>query len=70
MKEIKKYLIQNYNKVKINSQNIVSGDVFVALAGENTHGSEYILIEKFWLQKNMKNLFCQKVMRLQLCMLY
>ena len=43
MKEIKKYLIQNYNKVKINSQNIVNGDVFVALAGENTHGSEYIL---------------------------
>ena len=43
MKEIKQYLIQNYNKVKINSQNIITGDVFVALRGKNSHGNEYIL---------------------------
>ena len=43
MKEITKYLISNYNKVKINSQNIVDGDVFIALVGKKTHGNEYIL---------------------------
>ena len=43
MEEIKEYLIQNCNKVKINSQNILPGDIFIALAGKNTHGNEYIL---------------------------
>ena len=42
MKEIKEYLIQNHNKVKINSHDVIIGDVFVALPGKNVHGNQYI----------------------------
>jgi len=43
MKKVKEYLIQNCNKVKINSKDIFRGDVFFALAGNNTHGNRYIV---------------------------
>ena len=32
----------NYDQ-EINSQNILPGDIFIALAGKNAHGNEYIL---------------------------
>ena len=40
--EIENYLITNSNKIKINSQNIKKGDVFIALQGSHTHGNEFI----------------------------
>ena len=40
--EIEDYLISNSNKIKINSQNIIEGDVFCALQGSNSHGNKYI----------------------------
>ena len=42
MIKLKKYLIKNFDKVKINSQYIFKGDVFIALKGKNKHGNEYI----------------------------
>jgi UDP-N-acetylmuramoyl-tripeptide--D-alanyl-D-alanine ligase len=42
MKEIEKYLIENYNKAKINSKDISKGDVFLALSGKKTHGNDFI----------------------------
>ena len=32
----------NSNKIKINSQNVQAGDVFIALQGSFTHGNKYI----------------------------
>ena len=40
--EIEEYLINNSKKVKINSQDIKEGDIFIALRGNNTHGNAYI----------------------------
>ena len=40
--EIENYLISNSNKIKINSQDIIEGDVFCALQGSNSHGNKYI----------------------------
>ena len=36
------YLLENKNKLKINSNDILNGDVFVSLQGTNTHGNIYI----------------------------
>ena len=41
-KIIEDYLIRNENKLKINSNDIFSGDVFIALQGRNFHGNKYI----------------------------
>ena len=41
---IKNYIFKNFNKVKINSKDIIPGDIFVALPGENFHG--YMFIEE------------------------
>jgi murE/murF fusion protein len=41
-KIIEDYLIRNENKLKINSNDILSGDVFIALQGRNVHGNKYI----------------------------
>jgi len=43
MKDLNKYLIENSKLVKINSQEIKSGDVFIALSGKTSHGNKYIL---------------------------
>ena len=40
--EIENYLIKNFNKIKINSKDVIKGDVFVALKGKNNHGNKYI----------------------------
>jgi len=40
--EIENYLITKSRKIKINSQNIKKGDVFIALQGSHTHGNQYI----------------------------
>ena len=40
--EIESYLINNSNKIKINSETIKQRDVFFALKGSNTHGNNYI----------------------------
>jgi len=41
-KIIEEYLISNENKLKINSNDILNGDVFIALQGRNNHGNKYI----------------------------
>ena len=41
-KVIEDYLIRNENKLKINSNDILSGDVFITLQGRNVHGNKYI----------------------------
>ncbi len=41
-KIIEDYLIKNKNKLKINSNDILNGDVFIALQGKNIHGNKYI----------------------------
>ena len=43
MLKLRKYLLENFNTVKINSKDIQRGDVFIALKGEKKHGNEYIL---------------------------
>lgn len=43
MIKVKEYLINNFDKVKINSQYILKGDVFIALKGKNEHGNKYIV---------------------------
>ena len=43
MIKLKKYLLKNFNVVKINSNDIKKGDVFIALKGEKNHGSQYIV---------------------------
>ena len=40
--KIKDYILQNFNKVKINSMDILCGDVFIALPGKNNHGASFI----------------------------
>tara|TARA_Y100000590_G_scaffold428439_1_gene539744 strand:+ start:102 stop:1484 length:1383 start_codon:yes stop_codon:yes gene_type:complete len=42
MKLIEKYIIENHNKIKINSKDISKGDVFLALKGNNVHGNKFI----------------------------
>ena len=42
MKKLTEYLINNFNKIKIHSNNINKGDVFLALAGINNHGNDFI----------------------------
>ena len=42
MKKLTKYLIYNFDKIKIHSDNIIKGDVFLALAGKNNHGNDFI----------------------------
>ena len=41
-KSVENYLINNFNKLKINSKEITKGDVFLALKGSTTHGNNYI----------------------------
>ena len=40
--QIEEFLISSKDKVKINSSEINSGDVFIALQGKNNHGNKYI----------------------------
>ena len=42
MKKLTEYLINNFDKVKIHSKYIDKGDVFIALAGKNNHGNDFI----------------------------
>ena len=42
MDNIQKYIVANFEKVKINSRDILQGDVFIALKGNNTHGNLFI----------------------------
>jgi len=42
MKKITEYLISNFDKIKIHSNHIKKGDVFLALAGKNNHGNAFI----------------------------
>lgn len=42
MKNLEKYLIENNKIVKINSKEILVGDVFVALKGNKVHGNKFI----------------------------
>ena len=39
---IKDYILKNFNKLKINSVDIILGDVFIALPGKNKHGNSFI----------------------------
>ena len=41
-KIIENYLVNNKNKLKINSNDILNGDVFIALQGTKTHGNNYV----------------------------
>ena len=41
-KLIEHYIINNENKLKINSNEIVNGDIFLALQGNNYHGNKFI----------------------------
>lgn len=41
-KKLKNYILQNFDKIKINSKEILNGDIFVALPGNNNHGAIYI----------------------------
>ena len=41
-KIIENYLINNKNKVKINSNDVLKGDVFFALQGTKNHGNDYV----------------------------
>ena len=40
--KIERYLIYNFNKIKIHSNDINNGEVFIALQGKNFHGSKFI----------------------------
>ena len=42
MKKITEYLISNFDKIKIHSNQIKKGDVFLALKGKNNHGNAFI----------------------------
>ncbi len=44
MKKLTEYLINNFDKVKIHSSYLDKGDVFVALAGKNNHGNDFIQV--------------------------
>ena len=39
---IENYLIDNFDKLKINSKEIKKGDVFIALQGKNYHGNAFV----------------------------
>ena len=39
---VEEYLINQCDKLKINSRDIKKGDIFVALQGKNTHGNKFI----------------------------
>ena len=39
---IENYILNNFDKVKINSLDILNGDVFIALPGNNLHGANFI----------------------------
>ena len=41
-KVIENYIINNENKLKINSKEITYGDIFLALQGNNYHGNQFI----------------------------
>ena len=41
-KFIENYIINNENKIKINSNEITNGDIFLALQGNNCHGNKFI----------------------------
>ena len=41
-KIIQNYIIRSSNKIKINSNEVKKGDIFIALQGNNKHGNEYI----------------------------
>ena len=41
-KLIENYIINNENKLKINSNEITNGDIFLALQGNNYHGNKFI----------------------------
>ena len=41
-KLIENYIINNENKLKINSNEIIKGDIFLALQGKNYHGNKFI----------------------------
>ena len=55
--QIEKYILSNYDKVKINSNDIVEGDVFIALQGKNIHGNSFI---KDALKKGAKFIITEK----------
>ena len=40
---IKKYIIKNSNKIKINSKDIEKDDIFLALKGKNFHGNKFLI---------------------------
>ncbi len=40
--KIENYIVNNENKVKINSKEITKGDIFLALKGNNCHGNDFI----------------------------
>ena len=42
MKKLTEYLINNFDKVKIHSNQINKGDVFLALSGKKNHGNDFI----------------------------
>jgi UDP-N-acetylmuramyl pentapeptide synthase len=42
MKKLTAYLINNFDKIKIHSNHINKGDVFLSLAGKNNHGNDFI----------------------------
>ena len=42
MKKLTEYLINNFDKVKIHSNQINKGDVFISLAGKHNHGNDFI----------------------------
>ena len=50
MKKLTEYLINNFDTIKIHSNNINKGDVFLALAGKNNHGNIHIPLDFFTLQ--------------------
>ena len=41
-KKIKNYILKSNNKIKINSENIKKGDIFLALKGKKHHGNKFI----------------------------
>ena len=41
-KLIENYIINNENKIKINSNEITNGDIFLALQGNSCHGNKFV----------------------------
>ena len=69
IKIVEEYLINNSNKLIINSKNIVNGDVFVALQGNKNHGNtyadqaikngaKYIITDKSLKSLDKKKIYC------------